>query len=78
MLALLGEFRVLESCLLGVVVMRVVLGIVVILDSLVIMGGLLFFWGRKGDLLGWVCDRVMLSDVVSAWSCCCFSLPGSP
>ena len=75
MLAKLGLF---DSCLLGVVVARVVLGIVVILDSLVIMGGLLFFWGRKGDLLGWVCDRVMLSDVVSAWSCCCFSSTGSP
>ena len=74
-MAKLGLF---DSSLLGVVVAGVVLGILVNLDSSVIMRGLLFFWGCKVDLLGWVCDRVMLNDVVSDWSCCCFTSTGSP
>ena len=59
-LAKLGLF---DSSLLGVVMAWVVLGILVNLDSSVI----------RVDLLGWVCGRVMLGDVVCGWSCCCFS-----
>ena len=66
-LAKLGLF---DSCLLGVVMAWVVLGILVNLDSSVIR--------VRVDLLGWVCGRVMLGDVVSDWSCCCFSSTGSP
>ena len=54
LLAMLGLF---DSCLLGVVVAWVVLGILVNLDSSVIR--------VRVDLLGWVCGRVMLGDVVS-------------